>query len=123
MLGLVHGQTAADLGDLPDALRLARLEQLDDAWQAVRDVGAGHTAGVEGTHGELRARLADGLGGDVAHGVADLGLGVGRQADAVALLADADAASHLSTLRTGTVGSVSLAALQNLENAVRGPRR
>ena len=60
------------LGDLREALRLARLEQLHDARQAVRDVRAGDAAGVERPHGQLRARLADRLGGDDADRVADL---------------------------------------------------
>ena len=61
-------------GDARHALRLARLEEFDDARQTVGDVGPGDAAGVEGTHGELRARLADRLRGDVAHRVADVGL-------------------------------------------------
>src|SRR6202044_3469470 len=63
---------AADLGDLRQALRLAGLEELDDARQAVRDVRAGDAAGVEGTHRQLRAGLADRLRGDDADRVADL---------------------------------------------------
>jgi hypothetical protein len=39
--------------------------------QAVRDVRAGDAAGVERPHGQLRARLADRLGGDDADRVAD----------------------------------------------------
>ena len=78
-----------DLGDARHALGLAGLEQLDHARQAVGDVGAGHAAGVEGAHGELGARLADGLRGDVPDRVADVGFGVGGQAIAVAVLADA----------------------------------
>ena len=41
------------------ALRRAGFEELDDARQTVRDVLTGDAAGVECTHGELRARLAD----------------------------------------------------------------
>ena len=63
---------AADLRELRGALRLARLEDLDDARQAVRDVRAGDTAGVERPHRQLRARLADRLRGDDADRVADL---------------------------------------------------
>ena len=44
----------------------AGLEELDDAGQTVRDVLTGDAAGVERPHGELRAGLADGLGGDDA---------------------------------------------------------
>jgi hypothetical protein len=45
---------AADLRELRRTLRVAGLEDLDDARQAVRDVGAGHTAGVERPHRQLR---------------------------------------------------------------------
>src|SRR5207302_8684536 len=63
---------AGELGDLGLALGLAGLEQLDHPRQAVRDVLAGDAAGVERPHGELRARLADRLGRDDAHGLADV---------------------------------------------------
>src|SRR5579885_2206623 len=66
------------------ALRVAGLEDLDDARQAVRDVRAGDAAGVEGPHRQLRARLADRLRGDDAHRVADLGHLARRREDAVA---------------------------------------
>ena len=66
------------LGDLRQALRLARLEQLDDARQTVRDVRAGDAAGVERAHRQLRAGLADRLGGDDADRVADLRERAGR---------------------------------------------
>ena len=48
----------------------ASLEQLDDAGQTGGDVDAFRrdTTLVEGTHGELRAGLTDGLGGDDADG-------------------------------------------------------
>src|SRR5215213_6153512 len=80
---------ARDRGDLRQALGLARLEQLDDARQAVRDVRAGDAAGVERPHGQLRARLADRLRGDDADRVADLGGLAGGHRAAVARLADA----------------------------------
>src|SRR5205085_4247801 len=89
LVRVLHGHDAADLGDLRQALRLARLEQLDDARQAVRDVRAGDTAGVEGPHGQLRAGLADGLRGDDADRVADLGDDARGQRAPVALLAHA----------------------------------
>ena len=54
-LALLELDPAGGLGDARHALGLAGLEQLDDARQAVRDVGAGHAAGVEGAHGELGA--------------------------------------------------------------------
>ncbi len=86
---------AVDRGDVRQGLRLARLEQLHDARQAVRDVGAGDAAGVEGAHGELRAGLADRLRGDDADRVAGLGeLARGRVAP-VAAGADAHVAAAL----------------------------
>src|SRR5215218_3944865 len=89
LVGVLDGHDAAHLGDLGQALRLARLEELDDARQAVRDVRAGDAAGVEGPHGQLRAGLADRLRGDDADRVADLGGLAGGHRAAVAGLADA----------------------------------
>ena len=89
LVGVLDGHDAADLGDLRQALRLARLEQLDDARQAVRDVRAGDAAGVERPHGQLRAGLADRLGGDDADRVADLRDVARRHRAAVARLAQA----------------------------------
>jgi len=63
----------ADLGEGRGALRVPRLEDLDDAREAVRDVRAGDAAGVERPHRQLRARLADRLRGDDPDRVADLG--------------------------------------------------
>src|SRR3954467_9439999 len=80
---------ARDRGDLRQALGLARLEQLDDARQAVRDVRAGDAAGVERPHGQLRAGLADRLRGDDADRVADLGDDARGERAPVALLAHA----------------------------------
>src|SRR4051812_958982 len=54
----------------------------------MRDVRAGDTAGVERTQGQLRARLADRLGGDDAHRVADRHELAGGHRHAVAALAD-----------------------------------
>ena len=92
LVGLLDVHRAGELRDLGLALGLAGLEQLDHARQTVGDVGAGHTAGVEGTHGQLGARLADGLGGDVSHRLADGDQVVGGQRTAVAELAHADLA-------------------------------
>src|SRR3954470_17203700 len=80
---------ARDRGDLRQALGLARLEQLDDARQTVRDVRAGDAAGVERPHGQLRAGLADRLRGDDADRVADLGDDARGERAPVALLAHA----------------------------------
>src|SRR5690606_18207154 len=70
---------------------------LDLAGGAHADLGGLETAGgdaadVERAHGELGARLADGLRGDDADGVAGLGHAVGRGVDAVALAVDAGGA-------------------------------
>ena len=70
------------------ALGRARLEQLDDARQAVGDVGLGHAAGVEGPHRELGARLADGLRGDDADCLTELDEPARRERLAVALRTD-----------------------------------
>src|SRR5262249_37525259 len=51
----------ADLGEHRGALRVPRLEDLDDTRKAVRDVRTGDAAGVERPHRQLRARLADRL--------------------------------------------------------------
>src|SRR3954454_19468516 len=91
LVGLLDVDDAVVLGDLREALGLARLEELDDARQAVRDVRAGDAAGVERPHGQLRARLADRLRGDDAHRVADLGGLAGGHRAPVARLAHAAA--------------------------------
>src|SRR5439155_10477964 len=88
-LGLLDRDHAVDLRELRSALRVASLEDLDDARQAVRDVRAGDTAGVERPHRQLRARLADRLRGDDADRVADLGHLTGGEERAVALLTHA----------------------------------
>src|ERR1019366_9839658 len=88
LVGLLDRDHAVLLGDLRQALRLARLEQLDDARQAVRDVRAGDAAGVERPHRQLRAGLADRLRGDDPDRVADLSDLAGRHRSAIAGLAD-----------------------------------
>src|SRR3954451_12475702 len=80
---------AVDVADLGLALGDTGLEQLLDARQALRDVLAGDAAGVERPHGELRARLADGLGGDDADRLADADHLTRRQVPPVAHPADA----------------------------------
>src|SRR6186997_2063751 len=71
-VGVLDLHPAADLREASRTLRVAGLEDLDDTREAVRDVRAGHTAGMEGAHGQLRAGLADRLGGDDADCVTDL---------------------------------------------------
>ena len=71
------------------ALGDARLEQLLDARQTLGDVLAGDAAGVERPHRELRARLADRLGGDDAHRLAEVDEVAGGQVAAVAHAAHA----------------------------------
>ena len=44
LVGLLDRDLAADLGDLRQALRLARLEELDDTRQTLGDIQAGDTA-------------------------------------------------------------------------------
>ena len=69
--GLGHGRLA---------LGRTGLEELLDARQPLSDVsGARRTTGVEGAHRQLRAGLADGLGGDDADGLADIDALAGRQ--------------------------------------------
>src|SRR5699024_110779 len=65
---LLDLDTTRELGDRREAGRGAGLEQLLHTRQTVRDVavGAGHTTGVEGTHGQLGAGLTDRLGRDDA---------------------------------------------------------
>jgi hypothetical protein len=71
-LVLVDPHDTARTGETGRATRRARLEQLDDARQTTCDVLAGHTAGVEGPHRQLRAGLADRLCGDDADCLAEL---------------------------------------------------
>ena len=69
-LALFHGHAAADLGQLGHLLGLAGLEQLLNTGKTLGDVAAGDAAGVEGTHGQLGARLTDGLGRNDTDGLA-----------------------------------------------------
>ena len=85
-----HGDAATRLVVLdPDHARVvgqdrgtlggAGLEELDHAGQAVGDVLTDDTTGVEGPHGQLRAGLADGLGGNDADRLAELDHGARGQ--------------------------------------------
>src|ERR1035437_6622190 len=96
-LGLLDFDLAVDVGDDRLALGYASLEEFLDAGQALGDVGTRHTAGVEGTHRQLGAGLADGLGGDDTDRLADLDQLPRRQVASVATAADAlagDAGQH-----------------------------
>ena len=84
LVGLLDRDPAGGLGDRGDTLGGARLEELDDTRQTLRDVVTGHTTGVEGTHRQLGAGLTDRLGGDDADGLADVDELAGRQRAAVA---------------------------------------
>ena len=90
LFGLPDLHHARDVRKDGGAFGLARLEQLFHARKTlgdVLDVVAGDAAGVEGAHGELGARFADGLGGDDADRFADADGLSGGQVGAVALRA------------------------------------
>src|SRR5690606_1052397 len=108
---LLERDDAVDLGDQGADLGLARLDQLDHARETLRDVGARRDAArVERAHRELRARLADRLGRDRAHGLAEADVAHQRHVHAVALDADAGAglagerAAHRHLPDLGVVG-------------------
>ena len=88
-IGVLDLDLAADLGERRRTLRVARLEDLDDAREAVRDVRTGDAARVERAHRQLGARLTDRLRGDDADRVADLADVPGREERAVTGAADA----------------------------------
>ena len=94
-LGVLDVDLAGDVDERRRALRVPRLEDLDDARKPVRDVVSGDAARVEGPHGELRPRLADRLRGDDADRVADLGHAARCEERAVAVPADAPLAAAL----------------------------
>ena len=69
LLNLLKGNHTGDLGNDGKMLRPAALEQFLNAGKTLRDIlGARNAAGVERSHGQLRAGLADGLGRDNADG-------------------------------------------------------
>ncbi len=71
------------------ALRCAGFEQLDHAGQTMRDVLAGHTAGVEGPHRQLGPRFTDRLCSHDADGFACFDQPTRCQAEPVRRCADA----------------------------------
>ena len=85
LVRIVDRDATGRLGDRRLALGLACFEELHDARQTVRDVVAGHTTGVEGTHRELRSGFTDRLCGDRANGFANVDELAGGQRAAVAL--------------------------------------
>ena len=87
--GLAHCGHAGDLCQLCHLLGTACFKQFFHSRQTLRDVAAGDAAGMEGTHGQLGARFADGLCGDDADRLADANLFLEGQVQAVALGADA----------------------------------
>src|SRR5665213_2299555 len=90
-LGADDLHLAVRVADQRLALGDACLEELLDTRETLGDVRAtgGHTAGMEGAHGQLRARLTDRLGCDDAHRLADLNEAPGGQVAPVAEPADA----------------------------------
>ncbi|XOQ26852.1 MAG: hypothetical protein ACFWTM_11300 [Mitsuokella multacida] len=81
---------AFDLSDDGMMLRFACFEQFFDTRKTLGDIVTSNTAGVERTHGELRARLADGLGGNRTDSLADLDLSLVGKITAIALDADTE---------------------------------
>ena len=75
---------AIDLADLRHLLRLARLEEFLNTGKTLRDIVARDAAGVEGSHGQLRAGLADGLRGNDADSLAEVDQLARRKVHAVA---------------------------------------
>ena len=89
LAGLFELDRAADLCQSSHPLGLTGLKQFLDTGKTLGDVAAGQTAGVEGTHGQLGAGFADGLGGNDADRLARTHRLLGGQVHAVALGAHA----------------------------------
>src|SRR5699024_2884134 len=103
-LGFLDRDNAADLGERRRLLGLARLEQFFDSRKTLRNIRTCNAAGVEGTHGQLGARLADGLRSDDADSLALADQRAHCKVDAVAVCADALACAaleHRADLHTG----------------------
>ena len=83
-LVLADTDHAGDAGQGGLALRGSCLEQLHDPRKTTCEVLADDASGVEGTHGQLGAGLADRLCGDDADGLTDLDVLAGGQRHAVA---------------------------------------
>ena len=89
VLGALQLDHAVQLSQDGLALRHACLEHLLHARQTRGDVDTSHTTRVERAHGQLRAWLADRLGGHDTYRVADLSQTPRTHVPAVAVLADA----------------------------------
>src|SRR5690606_1554634 len=103
-VGLLDADPAVALGDRRLALRGPRLEQLLDTRQTGGDVVTGDATLVERTHGQLRTRLTDRLGGDDTDGLADVHQLAGGHRAAVAHRAHAHgrlAGQHAAHLDLG----------------------
>ncbi len=101
LVGVFDLELTSDLGKDRLAFRLARLEELGDTRQAVRDVLAGDATGMERTHGQLRSRFTDRLSGDDADRGSDVDRAAACQVPPVARLTDAvlGVAGHDRTTR------------------------
>ena len=89
LVALLEPDLSANLGQRRHLLGFAGLKQFLNTGKTLGDVAAGHAAGVEGTHGQLGAGLADGLGRDDADSLAGAHRAAGGQVHAVAAGADA----------------------------------
>ena len=94
-LGLLDGNHAADLCEGRCLLRAACLEQLFDSRKTLRNIRTCDAAGMEGTHGKLGARLADGLRCDDTDSLALADRSAHCKVDAVAVAANALARAAL----------------------------
>ena len=90
LLCILDGNGTAELCDDRKTLRLTCLKQLLYSGKTLCDISAGHTAGMEGTHGQLGTRLTDGLSRDNADCLTNLYRLAGCHVGTVALCADTD---------------------------------
>ena len=88
LLRIAELDHARNLGDDCETLRLSRLEELLDTRKTLGDIATRDTAGMEGSHGQLRTGLTDRLRRDDTDRLADLHRLAGRHVGAVALRAN-----------------------------------
>ena len=93
LLRILDGYDAAEVRYDGKTLGLARLEELLDTGKTLCDITACHASGMEGSHGQLRTGLSDGLSGYDADRLAYLHCLTRSQVGAVALRAYAVVAS------------------------------